>query len=343
MSKILVVDDDPGILDLLREAIEPLGHEISFATDGLEAVTKAEKENPDLILLDLELPGLDGFEVCTRLKSVPGLKDVPIIFLSMRGEVESKIRALNLGAIDYVSKPFSMIELIARVQAHLATKISKDETMREVRDLGMKIGQSETLISSLFPESVVPELKQHQKIKPRRYENVAILIADIVGFTRYCEDHDPEEVMSNIQELGDRFDRIAKTHGLEKINFIGDSFMAAAGMFSSDPHPVLSAVKCGFELGHAAETVPAKWRVRVGVDFGPVISGIAGAERSLLGLFGDTVNTAARMQTLAKPGKICVSAKTWAEISPFCNGVSIGKFKIKGKGEMEIFHVDGLF
>ena len=159
--------------------------------------------------------------------------------------------------------------------------------MQEVRDLGMKVGQSETLISSLFPESVVPELKQHKKIKPRRYEDVAILIADIVGFTRFCEDHDPEEVMSNIQELGDRFDRIVKAHGLEKINFIGDSFMAAAGMFSSDPHPVLSAVKCGFEFGLAAETVPAKWRVRVGIEFGPVISGIAGTERSLFGLFGD--------------------------------------------------------
>ena len=340
MSKILAVDDDREILDLLRQAIKPLGHEIFFATDGLEAVRKAEQENPDLVLLDLELPGLDGFEVCSRLKSLPGLREVPIIFLSMRGEVESKIRALNLGAIDYVSKPFSMIELIARVQAHLATKISKDETIREVKELGMKFGQSETLISSLFPESVVPELKQHQKIKPRRYEDVAVLIADIVGFTRFCVDRDPEEVMSNIQELGYRFDRIAKAHGLEKINFVGDSFMAAAGMFSSDPDPVLSAVKCGFELGHAAETVPAGWRVRVGIDFGPVISGIAATERSLFGLFGDTVNTAARMQTLAKPGKISVSAKTWEKISPFCNGGSIGKFKIKGKGEMEIYHVE---
>ena len=83
MSKILAVDYDREILDLLREAIEPLGHEISLATDGLEAMRKAEQENPDLVLLDLEMPGLDGFEVCSRLKSIPGLKEVPIVFLSM--------------------------------------------------------------------------------------------------------------------------------------------------------------------------------------------------------------------------------------------------------------------
>ncbi len=117
--KILLVDDTPENLALLMETLEPAGYQIFVATSGEKALEIAPKIEPDLILLDIMMPGLDGYETCERLKKDPSLKDIPIIFLSALNSPEDKIKAFEMGGVDYISKPFNHLEVLARVKTHL--------------------------------------------------------------------------------------------------------------------------------------------------------------------------------------------------------------------------------
>ena len=116
---ILVVDDNPAALEILAARLSAGGYQVLTASDGEEGLTLARKVLPDLVLLDIMMPGIDGFEVCRRLKSDPSTEDIPVIFLSALGDTEDKVRGLQLGALDYVSKPFKREEVIARVDTHL--------------------------------------------------------------------------------------------------------------------------------------------------------------------------------------------------------------------------------
>lgn len=340
MATILVIDDDWELIEFLCAALEPLGHDLMTAGDGLAALELVKGQKPDLVLLDVELPGIDGYEVCARLKSNPEFAIVPIIFLSGKTEIDCKVRGLELGGIDYVPKPFSVVELLAKVKTHLALKESSDAISKKSYRLDKLVQQSNEFLHSIYPEAIAAEIEISKTLKPKRHDSVAILIADLVEYTSYCKSHSLEEIMDNVQCLDREFDQITTAHNMEKVNFVGDSLMAAAGLFTEDENSVYSAVQCGFDLIRAVESMPAKWMFRVGIDFGPVVSGIAGTQRSLFGLYGDTVNTAARMQSTAKIGKICLSARAWVQISELCRLDSQGMADLKGQGLMDLYHLD---
>ncbi len=340
MATILAIDDDWELIEFLCTALEPLGHELLTAGDGLAALEIVKRQIPDLVLLDVNLPGIDGYEVCARLKSIPDFATVPILFLSGKTGTDCKVRGFELGGIDYVPKPFSVVELLARIKTHLAVKESRDAISKKSHHLDRLVQQSNELLHSIYPKEIATEIGKSKSLKPKQHESVAIVIADLVGFTAYCGSHSLEEVMENVQSLDREFDRIMNFHNIEKVNFVGDSLMAAAGLFSDDGNPVYSAVHCGFDLIRAVESMPARWKIRVGIDFGPVVSGIPGTQRSLFGIYGDTVNTAARMQTAAKSGKICLSARAWTQIPELFSLDSHGMAELKGKGLMECYNLD---
>lgn len=127
MATILVVDDEEPIQELLRFNLEKEGYVVCVAKDGQEALDGVAKEQPDLIVLDLMLPGMDGLEVCKRLRLTPGFRQIPIIMLTAKGEVIDKVLGLELGADDYMTKPFSPRELIARIKARLRRLNANEE------------------------------------------------------------------------------------------------------------------------------------------------------------------------------------------------------------------------
>jgi class 3 adenylate cyclase len=195
----------------------------------------------------------------------------------------------------------------------------------------------------ILPDDVVAELKATNTVKPRRHENVAVLFCDIVGFTAYCDRREPEEVIGYLQQLVEIFELIADNNGLEKIKTIGDSFMTTAGLLRPLDNPALSCVKSGLEMVAVAPTLPPRWQVRVGVHVGPVVAGVIGRQQYLFDVWGDTVNTAARVESLGVPNAVNVSRDAWQQVAHLCSGESTGLVQIKGKsGEIELFHVHRL-
>ena len=193
----------------------------------------------------------------------------------------------------------------------------------------------------ILPKEVVEELKTTDAVRPRRYENVAVLFCDIMEFTSYCDGRQPEEVIPGLQRLVGEYEDLALQHNLEKIKTIGDSFMAVSGLLRPDENPVLNCVRCSLEMIEAALRMPGNWHVRVGINFGPVVAGIVGHRQYLFDLWGDTVNIAARMESSGMGDSVNLSRVAWEQISDRASAESLGMVEVKGKGELEIFRFTG--
>jgi adenylate cyclase len=139
------------------------------------------------------------------------------------------------------------------------------------------------------------------------------------------------------------WERLALRHQVEKIKTIGDAFMAAAGLLERPAdHPVLHCVRCGLDMIAASRRLPIPWEVRVGIHFGSVVAGVIGCRHYLFDLWGDTVNTAARMESHGIPGAVTLSQPAWEAVAQHCHGEPLGRIDIKGKGPMEMVRVDRL-
>ena len=336
---ILVVDDNEANREMLARRLGRLGHRVSVAEDGREALEKIRGAPFDLVLLDIRMPVMSGHEVLEQLKADPLLRFLPVIVLSASDESDSVVRCIQMGAEDHLRKPFDPVLLQARINASLEKKRLRDREASYLRQIEAEKQRTDDLLHIILPRSVAAELKATQTVKPRRFENVGVLFCDIVGFTGFSDRHLPEEILNYLQALVEAFEDIAARHGLEKIKTIGDAFMATAGLLEPSDASARNCVACGLELIAAAKACPPHWQVRVGVHVGPVVAGVVGRKKYQYDIWGDTVNTAARMEQAAPAGAVCVNAETWGIVREFFSGHSLGRIPIKGKGEQEIFRV----
>jgi class 3 adenylate cyclase len=277
------------------------------------------------------MPEMDGYEVCRRLKSDPGTSDIPIIFLTGKTDAADETRGLELGAIDYIHKPFVPLVAQARVRTHLALREAHEQVAEEKRKL-------DRLLDNILPASAVAEIKLTGGVIPRRFENVAVLFSDLVGFTNYCDQHDPEEVVRELESLFFTFERCARRHGLEKIKTMGDAFLATAGLLEPVGDALHAALSCALAISEEATRSGCGWQVRSGIHIGPVMAGIVGQERYQFDVWGDTVNVASRLTGAASPGGIGLTEET----SAFLRGFEIsrrGAVELKGKGSVRIVEV----
>lgn len=336
---LLVVDDNELNRDMLARRLERLGHQVTCAENGREALKKIRATPFDLVLLDIMMPVMNGHEVLEQLKADPALRALPVIVLSASDESQNVIRCIQMGAEDHLRKPFDPVLLQARINACLEKKRFRDREVSYLRQIQEEKQRSDELLHIILPRDVAAELKATNAVKPRRFNNVAVLFCDIVGFTEFSERHAPEEILPHLQSLVQSFEQLATRHELEKIKTIGDAFMATAGLLAPLENPALNAVRCGLDMVTAARDLPPHWEVRVGVHVGPVIAGVVGRKKYQYDVWGDTVNTAARMEEAATAGSVCVNAETWEALRACCRGQSHGRIPVKGKGEMEIFTI----
>jgi adenylate cyclase len=329
---VLIVDDTPTnvavISGVLKEA-----YRTKVATNGEKALAIAYgSEKPDLILLDVMMPGMDGYEVCRRLKAKPDTAEIPVIFLTAKTDAVDEEKGFEVGAVDYIHKPFSAPIVLARVK----TQLTLQEALSEAREAR---NQADELLHALLPRKAADEIRSFGTVIPRRYDNVAVLFCDVTNFTAYCDSHEPEDVVSRLDALFVIFERITAKHGLEKIKTIGDGFMAVAGLLHQVEDPVGSAVRCGLEMASTLIDADLGWDVRVGVHAGPVVAGIVGQERYQFDIWGDTVNLAARMLEKSEPSTVAVTRIVWNRISSDFESEELGELEVKGKGTVSVFGV----
>jgi DNA-binding response OmpR family regulator len=340
-GRLLVVDDNATNRVILDRRLKSQGHEVFLAKNGTEALEMLAENDFDLVLLDILMPQVNGFDVLVRMKSSESLRDIPVIMISALSEMDVVVRCIEAGAEDYLPKPFNPVMLKARIGACLEKKRLREREKEHLRQIEREQHRADELLHVILPTDIVAELKRDNRVKPRRYENVAVLFADIVNFTPFCDRTPPEEVMSVLQRLVVAWEESALLHNVDKIKTIGDAFMAASGLLNRRGDPVLNCLRCGVEMIEATRQLATEWSLRVGIHCGSVVGGVLGRRQYLFDLWGDTVNTAARMESHGVPGQITLSEAAWRTVEPHCRGSRIQKVPIKGKGPMDVYRFDG--
>lgn len=331
-SRILIVDDTPENIQVLSAILKKKGYQISVATDGRHALDVLTHVHADLILLDVMMPEMDGFETCAHIKASPEWRDIPIIFLTARIETEDIVRGFELGAVDYVAKPFSPPELLARVNTHL----TMDRLRRE----------NERLLLNILPGAIADRLRAGDEHIADAFAEVTVLFADIVGFTQLSSTSPAQAVVEMLNDLFTRFDTAARELGIEKIKTIGDAYMAVCGLPDPCEDHIERMMSMATRMNRIAKEFSADHnmdlRLRVGVNTGPVVAGIIGTRKFIYDLWGDTVNIASRMESHGIPGAVQVTRPVFEKMRDHYAFEERGPIEVKGKGAVEtwILHCD---
>jgi class 3 adenylate cyclase len=330
-SRILVVEDTPANIQVLNSTLKEKGYLVSVATSGAQALEVVGRMRPDLILLDVMMPGMDGFETCRRLKASSATSDIPVIFITARTETADIVKGFEVGAVDYVAKPFNAHELLARVNTHLTI----DRLHRE----------NERLLLSILPARIAARLRAGEGRIADHFPEASVLFADIVDFTRLSGGMSPEPLVTLLNDLFSRFDELAQEHGIEKIKTIGDCYMAVSGLPENKPghaaalaDMALDMLRCVNEFNQTHGTT---LHVRVGLNTGPVVAGVIGRSKFIYDLWGDTVNTASRMEATGLPDRVQVTMAMQAALATEFDMEERGEIEVKGKGRLRTWLLQG--
>ena len=359
-ATILIVDDTPANLSLLSDVLKP-EYRTQAAVSGEKALKLALMATPpDLILLDIMMPGMDGYEVCRRLKADPATRDIPVIFVTAMTEVEDETRGLELGGVDYITKPISAPIVKARVRTHLALYDQARELQRMIEKLETQAGElsewNRTLaqrvaegvaeierlgrLKRFFSPSVVDLLlsgSAEDPMKSHRREIAATFI-DLRGFTTFTETSDPEDVMGVIREYHEAMGPLVMAHGGTIERFAGDGIM----IFFNDPVPIdnaaATAVKMAIAMQERFALLAQGWQRRgyalgmgIGVAQGYATIGAIGFEgRRDYGAIGTVLNLAARLCGEAAAGQILISQRVQGLVADFARTNPVGELSLKG-------------
>ncbi len=341
---LLVVDDNEDNRYTLTRRLKREGYSnLTEAENGQQALDRLAEARFDLVLLDIMMPVMSGYEVLERIKSDMALRDIPVIMISAVDELDSVVRCIEQGAEDYLPKPFNPALLKARIGASLEKKRLRDQEASYLKEIQSEKKRADDLLHATLPAAAVHELKTTNQVRPRRFEEVTVLFCDIVGFTSYCDRHAPEEVVAHLQALVSVFEDIIEGHGLEKIKTIGDAVMATAGLLQYVEEPAMASVRCGLDMVSAAPELEPGWDVRVGIHTGSVVAGVIGRTQYMFDLWGDTVNIAARIVDQAEPRTVLVSDTAWRHLQGRCKGSSKGLVDLKGKGRLDLIQCQELY
>jgi adenylate cyclase len=218
------------------------------------------------------------------------------------------------------------------------------------RNLNQERRKSDRLLLNILPESIAEELKREDRVEPRHYDDVSVLFTDFVGFTRIAEGLTCQNLIAELDNCFRQFDVIAKRHNLEKIKTIGDAYMAAGGLPAVNRTHALDCVLAALEISRrieeeakkkAAENQPY-WQVRIGVHTGHLVAGVIGREKFAYDVWGDTVNTASRMESSGAAGRVNISSTTYERVKEFFECEHRGKIAAKNKGEIDMYFVNGI-
>ena len=338
-ASILVVDDNPATRQMLARRLERHSFDVTTAGSGQEALQLLERGRFDLVLLDIVMSGMNGYQVLQRVKSDALLRHIPVVMLSSLDNVDGVAACIEMGADDYLTKPYNPVLLNARISACLDRKRLHDREEAYREQLRMEREKSERLLLNILPKPIAERLKRGAGIIVDEYPQSTILFADLVGFTPLTAVLPPEKLVALLNQVFSAFDGFVEQRGLEKIKTSGDAYMAAGGLLLPVEDHVEAITCLGLDMISYMATIRDEAgqpiQLRVGVDTGPVFAGVIGTSKLLYDLWGDTVNTASRMESHGLPGAVHVTDAVREHLEDRFDFASRGPIAIKGKGDME--------
>ena len=342
---ILVVDDSLLNRRKLSLSLEQQGHTVTLAENGRQALDLIESSSFDLVLLDILMPQMDGYQVLAQMKQDGTLRDLPVIVISALDELESTVKCIEMGAEDYLLKPFNPTLLKARIGASLEKKRLRDQEQAYLEQLQIEQEKSERLLLNILPKPIAERLKQEQGIIADSFNEVTVLFADIVGFTNLSSYTPPTELVIILNEIFSTLDELVEKHGLEKIKTIGDAYMVVGGLPTPRPDHAEAIADIALDMQKAISrlniTNGQPLTIRIGIHTGPVVAGIIGVKKFSYDLWGDTVNLASRMESHGQAGCIQVTQDTYKLLKDRYEFKARGLTAVKGIGDMPTFFLTG--
>jgi adenylate cyclase len=342
---ILVVDDDKATVDILRTRLQSQGYAVVSATDGEAGLEAVHEHGPDLVLLDVNMPRLDGLETCRRLKADPALPFTPVVLVTALADARDMVAGLDAGADEYITKPVEGAALMARVRSMLRMKALHDRVQDQAAE---RLGRLKRFFSPAVAELIVAggvddPLRTHRR-------EVAMVMLDLVGFGAFSETAEPEEVMGVLRQYHAEMGRLVMTHQATLNGFAGDAIVVVLNDPVEIADPPERALRMAWAMRERGRELAAEWEkrgwrmpLRIGAAMGHATIGAIGFEERLeYGVVGRVNRIAAALCNAAEAGhvlvsqKIAAAAEGWADLlevdlpAPPGTTRSIRAFKVLG-------------
>ena len=351
-ARILVVDDTPANIKLLVDVLTVAGYAASAATNGADALAQIATELPDLVLLDIMMPGMSGYEVCQKLRANPDTALLPVVLCTSLDPQSERLKGIEAGADDFLSKPINRPELLARVKSLLRIKSLQDEVKSQAAQLASwndelehrveeQVAQLDRLsrLKGFFsPQLAQAILADGEDLLKTHRREIAVVFLDLRGFTAFTERAEPEEVMDLLHEYHARMGAIVLAHEGTLERFAGDSLM----VFFNDPLPVEQpahkAVRMALAMQQEFPALGTMWSKRgfdlglgCGVAQGYATLGIIGFDgRRDYAAIGNVTNLAARLCAEAAAGQVLIDRKVMAQIEGAVEARTLEPLRLKG-------------
>lgn len=369
-AKILVVDDTPMNVKMLADILTFKGYQVVTAAGGVEGLAQVTAENPDLVLLDVMMPDLDGYAVCRAIRANPQTAILPVVMVTALDPVQERVKGLDAGADDFLSKPINQPELLARVRSLLRIKQFHDQVQTQARELAewnrtlerrvaegvREIEQmarlkrflspqiAELIVSGNLGNSTDDLLKSHRR-------EITVVFLDLRGFTAFTETADPEEVMGVLHDYHREMGRLIMEHNGTIQHFAGDGIMICFNDPMTIESPAKEAVSMAIRMQADFAVLAQAWTKRgydlqmgIGIAQGYATMGTIGFEgRRDYSAIGSVCNLASRLCGDAKAGQILVSQKVFGFVENLASAEAVGELSLKGFHKpVPAFNVTGL-
>lgn len=346
-AHILVIDDDWMNREVIEAYLQTKNYRVSAAHNGKTGLEIAQNDPPDLVMLDVMLPDMSGYEVCSQIKQDQVTQFVPVVMVTALESDDDRLKAIEAGADDFVTKPFNSILMLTRVKSLLRMKSLSDQLQERTE-----------LLQKVLNRYVDKDLAEVIMVDPDRYlklggemRRVTILFADISGFTSFAEQYNAQDVVAVLNHIFSQLTSLVFKHHGTFDKYIGDEIMAFYGAPVATGDDTLNAVLTGWEMQQVfnklCKEMPdkmGKMTLEVGIHTGEVVVGNVGSEQTMnYTVIGDAVNTAHRLQDAAQHGELLISEATYTEVAAMLNAERQAPRQLPGKREPVVtYAVKGL-
>ena len=287
------------------------GYSVLEAANGDEGLKISAERNPDVIILDIMMPGIDGFEVCRRLKAGPATRNIPVLVVTALSEREKLMEAIEAGASDFLTKPVDLKEVCLRVR-NAANSKQLFEALQKERE------NSERLLLSLLPAPIAARMKRGEVPIADTHQETSVLLAELVGFNGLIEVIPPEQVVLLLNEIYSAFDTLTQNHGVRRLKSLGSRYMVVAGIPEEQPDHAAMLAKLAFEMRDFIEQFNREQllsiRLKLCISSGPLVAGVIGRMSLAYDVWGSAVKAAWELSTLVTGPEILVTTSTWERL-----------------------------